>query len=200
LSNNIEEREKRASIREEHELIRRAMAGDVDAYGSLVRNYQQKILNLAGRMVGRRDIAEDLVQEVFIKAFRKLGSFRFESSFYTWLYTIALNTCRNYYRKRVPETIDVNDEMNAAVVERASPGEAADEVIYRRQRAEIIRAAIDRLAPEQKEVIVLCDLEGLGYQEIADLLGIPIGTVRSRIFRARFNLRGLLPEDIVGGE
>jgi RNA polymerase sigma-70 factor, ECF subfamily len=196
LSKITEEREGRTRNREEEELIRRAMAGDVDAYGDLVRSYQQRIFNLIGRMVNRREAAEDLAQEVFIKAFRKLGSFRFESSFYTWLYTIALNTCRNYWRRRTPEMLDVNDEMNASVVERAASAEPVDDVVYRNQRAYLVRAALEQLPPDQKEVLVLCDLEGLGYQEIADMLEVPIGTVRSRIFRARATMKGMLPEDL----
>lgn len=181
---------------EEEALIRRAMSGDTEAYGELVERYQQRIFNLVGRMVGRREAAEDLVQEIFIKAFRKIGGFRFESSFFTWLYTIALNTCRNYYRRPEPLRSALDVEENEALVERASPTEAPDEQVFRRQRAELIRRVLDQLPPDQKEVLIMCDLEGLSYQQIADLTGVPIGTVRSRIFRARSNLKGLLPEDL----
>lgn len=181
-------------------LIRRAAAGDIEAYGKLVERYQQRIFNLIGRLVGRREAVEDLAQEVFIKAFRKIGSFRFEASFYTWLYSIALNTCRNYYRRRGPATVPLEghegkEEAGATADERDAP----DEVVSRRQRAELVRKALEQLPEEQKEALILCDLEGSSYQEIADITGVPIGTVRSRIFRARANLKGLLPEEMGKG-
>ncbi len=184
------------ALPDEESLVRRAIAGDVDAYGILVAKYQQRVFNLISRMVGQREAAEDLAQEVFIKAYRKIGEFRFESSFFTWLYTIAVNTCRNFYRKREPVAIDIEEHEGVMSAANTSPMEAQDEVVYRRQRAKIIREALEKLPAEHREALVLCDLEGLSYQEIADIMSVPIGTVRSRIFRARTAMKGLIPEEL----
>ncbi len=194
--NRGEEGDLAQEILTEEELVGRTISGDVDAYGQLVERYQQRIFNLIGRMVGRREVVEDIAQEVFIKAYRKLGTFRGESSFYTWLYTIALNTCRNYFRsrERLVKTVDI--EYSAEAMEKSQPSQRAEEVVERMQRAALVHQALDRLPPDQRQVVVMCDLEGLGYQEIADYLKIPIGTVRSRIFRARMNLKDLLPGEL----
>jgi RNA polymerase sigma-70 factor (ECF subfamily) len=197
LSKKDEEKECPAQeILSEGELVRRTLSGEVNAYGQLVERYQQRIFNLIGRMVGRREVVEDIAQEVFIKAYRKLGMFRGDSSFYTWLYTIALNTCRNYYRSRERSIKTVDIEESAEAMEKSQPSQRAEEILERRQKAMLVRQALDQLPADQKQVLVLCDLEGLGYQEIADFLKIPIGTVRSRIFRARMNLKELLPGDL----
>lgn len=180
---------------EDEEIIRRVMAGETDAYGILVIKYRQKIFNLIGRLVYRADDVEDLAQEVFLKAFRKIGSFRFQSSFFTWLYSITLNTCRNYFRGQKPAAIQVDECETAEIVEQASSSETPEEAAHRLERARMVREAMENLPPEQKEALIMCDLEGLSYQDISDILEIPIGTVRSRIFRARLNLRGLLPEE-----
>ncbi len=199
MSKSHEERIPGSEGLQERDLIRRAIEGDVDAYEVLVERYKQRIFNLIGRLVSRRENVEDLAQEVFIKAYRKIAGFRFESSFYTWLYTIALNTCRNYYRRTEPMTLDLEiQERGGELAEKAALSDSPEEAVYRKQRARLVKDALDRLPPEQKEALILCDLEGMSYQEIADTIGVPIGTVRSRIFRARSNLKKLLPEDLSG--
>jgi RNA polymerase sigma-70 factor (ECF subfamily) len=178
----------------EEELIHKARMGDVQAYGSLVEKYQYRIFNLIRRLVSQEDVVEDLAQEVFIKVFRKIGDFRAESSFYTWMYKIALNTCRNYYRRQSPTVVELDRyEERDSLPGTVSP-ETPEEVLFRQRRAGQVREALDKLPPEQKEVLVMRDLEGFSYQEIAVILELPIGTVRSRIFRGRYNMKGLLTD------
>jgi RNA polymerase sigma-70 factor (ECF subfamily) len=179
---------------DDHQLIRRAVAGDSTAFSVLVERYQQRVFKLVSRMIGNREQVEDLVQEVFLKAYRKIDSFRFEASFFTWLYIIAVNTCRNHYRRFEPLTVpvdpDPDDDLPGVVLR--SEFERPDDAAHREEMAQAVRAALDTLPPDHREVLVMCDLEGLGYQEIADVLGIPVGTVRSRIFRARAAMKNIL--------
>ncbi len=179
---------------DDHRLIRKATAGDPDAFSLLVERYQQRVFKLISRMVGNREQVEDLVQEVFLKAYRKIDSFRFESSFFTWLYIIAVNTCRNHYRRFEPFTVpvdpDPDDDVPGVVLR--SQFELPDDAAHREEMALAVRDALESLPADHREVLVMCDLEGLGYQEIAEVLGIPIGTVRSRIFRARAAMKTIL--------
>jgi RNA polymerase sigma-70 factor (ECF subfamily) len=196
LSNINERWESTRRAADDEELVRRVLDGDTGAYATLVEKYQSRIFTLVGRMVSRRDMIEDLSQEVFIKAYRKLGTFRFESSFYTWLYAVALNTVRNWYRRQDPPSTSIDETGELEAVESSGGHESPEDAAGRSQRAEIVRRALEGLPPEQKEALVLSDLEGLSYQEIADVQGVPVGTVRSRIFRARAALRDRLPEEM----
>lgn len=166
-------------------LVRRVLDGDQEAYELLVLKYQERIFRLIRRLLGRREEVEDLAQEVFLRAYRSLGSFKGESGFYTWLYKIALNTCRNYYRSigRRPEGSIVDSESIIDKME-ASNSSPEREAI-RLELWEAVRGSLDELPPEQREAVVLCDLEGLSYEEMATVIGIPVGTVRSRVFRGR---------------
>ena len=169
----------------DRELVERVRQGDDRAFELLVFAYQERIFRLIRRLLGNRDGAEDLAQEGFRRAYRSLGGFRGQSSFYTWLYKIALNACRNYYRTmgRRPEGSAVDSEGLLDSLESSNPDpESAD---FRSETLEAVKGSLESLPPEQREAVVLCDLEGLSYEEMAAVIGIPVGTVRSRVFRGR---------------
>lgn len=173
----------------DHDLVDRAQSGDKRAFDLLVLKYQQKVANLISRYV--RDPAEvmDVTQEAFIKAYRALPGFRGESAFYTWLYRIAVNTVKNHLvaQGRRPPGDDIEAEvaeqmdMGGRLRENATPERhlLSDEI------AATVQHALDDLPDDLRTAIVLRELEGLSYEEIATVMDCPIGTVRSRIFRAR---------------
>lgn len=172
-------------------LVGRARRGDAEAFGELVRAYQHRIVNFARAMVSDQGDAEDIAQDAFLRAYRGLGGFRGGSSFRTWLYQIVTNTARTHLARRrgrlEQPTGDLENVADAADVARASDGPEAA-VIQR----EAIDRALQALSPELREAVVLRDVEGLDYAEIAKVAGIPMGTVESRIFRGRARLRSLL--------
>ncbi len=173
----------------DQELVARVQAGDKKAFDLLVLKYQQKIANLVSRYI--RDHAEtlDVTQEAFIKAYRALPNFRGESAFYTWLYRIAINTAKNYLvaQGRRPPTGDVDAEMaeqldsGVRLKEYATP----ENRLLEDEIANTVHQAINDLPEDLRRAITLRELEGLSYEEIASAMSCPVGTVRSRIFRAR---------------
>jgi len=173
----------------DQELVERVQRGDKTAFDILVRKYEHKLANVISRYI--RDPAEvlDVSQEAFIKAYRALPNFRGDSAFYTWLYRIAINTAKNYLvaagRRPPRDDIEAQDaeqfESASGLKEYATPEREA----LRSELAGTIQSAIDELPEELREAIVLRELEGLSYEEIATAMDCPIGTVRSRIFRAR---------------
>ncbi len=173
----------------DQQLVERVQRGDKKAFDLLVLKYQQKVVNLVSRFV--RDPAEalDVTQEAFIKAYRALPKFRGDSAFYTWLYRIASNTAKNHLatQGRRPPSDDVEAEtaeqldVGVRLKEYATP----EHMLLEAEIAETIRAAVDDLPEELRVAITLRELEGLSYEEIAQAMDCPIGTVRSRIFRAR---------------
>lgn len=176
----------------EKTLIERCQAGDMKAAEALFRRYHAPIHALVARMVGAGPEAEDLVQETFLKAFKNIGGFRGASSFKTWLYQIATNTCLNHLakaeRKYIHDSLDspVSGDVDATLGDRlASGGATPDEVaeaseVYRR-----VQEAVERLSPEFRSVLVLRDLQDLSYEEVSETLGVNLGTVKSRLARAR---------------
>ena len=176
----------------ERDLVAAARAGDERAFEALVVKYQDRIFRFIQRMVGAADVVEDLAQEVFIRAYRSIGEFKGDSSLYTWLYKIALNLCRNHYRTkgRRPQTEELDEADGSDSFEAA--GRTPEQEVFRREFWEQLRGALDELPPEQREAVVFCDLEGMSYEEMAEVMGVPIGTVRSRIFRGRRALQGRL--------
>jgi len=171
------------------ELVRRVQAGDNAAFDVLIGKYQHKIINLVSRYVHDPNAALDVAQEAFLKAYRGLESFRGESAFYTWLYRIAINTAKNYLvaeSRRTPEAEVDSQEAEqfageSALKEYGTPErEMLSEEIHR-----TVQRAIDELPDDLKTAITLRELEGMSYEEIARAMDCPIGTVRSRIFRAR---------------
>jgi RNA polymerase sigma-70 factor (ECF subfamily) len=169
----------------ERQLIDAARGGDHRAFEALVLKYQDRIFRMVQRLVSGSDVVDDLAQEVFIRAYKSLGDFKGESSLYTWLYKIALNLCRNHYRTRGRRpALEELDEADGAVGMEAAGGTPEDEA-SRTEFWEHLRRGLDELPAEQREAVVFCDLEGMSYEEMAVVMEVPIGTVRSRIYRGR---------------
>ena len=173
-------------------LVERAVAGDQKAFELLVIKYQRRIQRLIGRMVRDVDLVEDIAQETFIRAYRALAQFRGEAQFYTWLYRIAVNTAKKALMdlKRNP-TVSENsfksddDDETSPIENDLTSSETPDAVLASKEIAQIINAALEALPEELRQAITLREIEGLSYEEISDAMSCPIGTVRSRIFRAR---------------
>ncbi|KAF1689248.1 RNA polymerase sigma factor RpoE [Pseudoxanthomonas taiwanensis] len=170
-------------------LVRRVQAGDSAAFDLLVRKYQHRIVGLIGRYIPDWSECQDVAQETFLRAYRAIGSFRGEAQFYTWLHRIAVNTAKNHLvaHNRRPPTDDI-DAAEAAQYEAGSRLRDTDTPEREAMRGELERAvmaAVERLPEELRVAITLREVEGLSYEEIAQRMGCPIGTVRSRIFRAR---------------
>lgn len=171
------------------ELVKRVQSGDTAAYDILVQKYQHKVVNLVGRFVSDHAECYDITQDAFIKAYRAIGNFRGDSQFYTWLYRIAANTAKNYLASRARKspnyTVDVDDaehfEGESGLKEYANP----ENLLLTEEIKETVFAAIEALPDDLKSAITLREIEGLSYEEIAEVMDCPIGTVRSRIFRAR---------------
>ena len=172
----------------DEQLVVLAQKGDERAFELLVRKYQYKILQLVGRLVGEGD-APDVAQETFIKAYRALNGFRGQSAFYTWLYRIGINTAKNHLiaRGRRPsgQDIDVTDAEQYGHTEFISDVDTPESVVLSEELRHKVAEAIQKLPAELRQAITLRELEGLSYEEIAQVMDCPIGTVRSRIFRAR---------------
>lgn len=171
-------------------LVERAQRGDKQAFGLLVSKYQRKLVRLLSRLIRDPAEVEDVAQEAFIKAYRALPSFRGDSAFYTWLYRIGVNTAKNYLvsqGRRAPTSTDVGSEE----AETFEDGEqlrdinTPEHVLLSKQIGETVNSAMEALPEELRTAIILREIEGLSYEEIAAIMDCPIGTVRSRIFRAR---------------
>jgi len=174
----------------DQELVERAQKGDKRAFELLVLKYQRKLARLLSRMVRDPAEIEDITQESFIKAYRALPQFRGESAFYTWLYRIAVNTAKNYLvakGRRAPTTTEFNAEEAEGFEEAELLRDIAtpDAELQTKQIAEAVNKAVEALPEELRTAITLREIEGLSYEEIAQMMDCPIGTVRSRIFRAR---------------
>ena len=170
------------------ELVKRAKEGDSRAFDLLVKKYQFKVVNLVSRYV-RSEEAQDVAQEAFIKAYRGLKSFRGDSAFYTWLYRIAVNSAKNYLlsaaRRQADYQVDVEDAEHFDDAAVLRDQDSPDHVLLSQELEKKVFDAIDQLPQDLKTAITLRELEGLSYEQIADAMECPIGTVRSRIFRAR---------------
>jgi RNA polymerase sigma-70 factor (ECF subfamily) len=171
-------------------IVERIQSGDQKAFALLVSKYQRKLMRLVSRFVRDSAEAEDVVQEAFIKAYRALPQFRGDSAFYTWLYRIGINTAKNYLvtqRRRAPTSTDA-DAQEAETFDEADnlrDINTPESLLATKQIAETVNQAMQALPEELRVAITLREMEGLSYEEIADVMGCPIGTVRSRIFRAR---------------
>ncbi|VAX09934.1 RNA polymerase sigma factor RpoE [hydrothermal vent metagenome] len=173
----------------DQELIVRVQRGDKKAFDLLVLKYQQKVINLVSRYIRDPSEAQDVTQEAFIKAYRALPRFRGDSAFYTWLYRIAINTAKNYLvaQSRRPPSNGVDAEVaeqldvGSRLQEKATP----EHLLLEQEIAATVHKAINDLPDDLRTAISLRELEGLSYEEIAETMSCPVGTVRSRIFRAR---------------
>lgn len=177
-------------------LVVRVQQGDKRAFDLLVTRYQHRILKLVSRFVRDRDDAMDVAQEAFIKAYRALGNFRGDSAFYTWLYRIAINTAKNHLTaagRRPPEAdLTGADGEEIALDELQRDNETPEKLLMVQEMKQTIFATIDGLPEELRTAILLRELDGLSYEEIATAMDCPVGTVRSRIFRAREVIDGRL--------
>lgn len=189
------------------DLLRRAKEGDAEAFEQLVEPHVGRLYNYIARMIGDTADAEDLTQEVLLRVHRAIRSFRGGASFQTWLYRIATNLTVDALRRRGRERLRVSSLDEPLEAEQGElPREVADtgrEPWERTQAAElsqVVQSAIESLSPKLRSVVVLFDLQGLTYEEIAQTLGLPIGTVKSRLFNARCRLRELLLPYVTGSD
>ena len=185
-------------------LVRRVQRGDKGAFDALVLKYQHKLVKLVMRYVRNPAEAEDIAQEAFIKAYRALPQFRGDSAFYTWLYRIAINTAKNAVvsRDRSPIEYDLdrhNSDESYEMHGRMKDSETPEGLVLTDEIRSTVNAAIDSLPEDLRTAIVLRELEGLSYEEIAAAMDCPVGTVRSRIFRAREAIDRRLREVFEGG-
>ncbi len=170
-------------------LVERVQNGDKRAFDLLVRKYQHKLIGLISRYVKSHAECEDIAQESFIRAWRAIGSFRGDSAFYTWLYKIAVNTAKNHLvamgRRPPAEDVDAGDAVFMAGAERMQDSATPERELMRQEIEQSVFSTVQALPEELRTAITLREVDGLSYDEIADAMGCPIGTVRSRIFRAR---------------
>lgn len=168
-------------------LVKRVKAGDYRAFDLLVLKYQSRLISTAFKYVKDLQIAEDLVQDSFIKSFKSIGSFREDSTFYTWIYRITVNTSKNYLvsKKRKDELLqtDISKEENHVIepIDKDTP----EDFFYANQLHKIIIESLNRLGEDTKTALTLREFDGLSYEQIAEVVNCPVGTVRSRIFRGR---------------
>jgi RNA polymerase sigma-70 factor (ECF subfamily) len=179
------------------QLIRAACQGETAAFGALVRKYQARLCTSLTHVCGSIDEAEDVAQDAFVQAYVKLRSFAGGSAFYTWLYRIAVNAAISRRRRRREQT-SVDSKREELGLEPLDNGERADERLLREERAGQVQRALGRLSDEHRTILVLREIEGCDYDEIAQILQLPVGTVRSRLHRARLQLKEQL--DAVLGE
>ena len=180
---------------DERQLIQRCIAGDASAFEPLVEKYRQRVWRLAYQVLHDREEAWDVAQEAFVRAFHSLPSFRGQSAFYTWLFRITVNVATDRHRQRGaqarafgPERVSEDEWVRST----PDPGGGPDQQAARAEQRERIRRALDALPPKARAIIMLSDVEGLSYREIAEVLNCPIGTVMSRLHNARKRLKGLL--------
>lgn len=186
----------------EKELIKKSQKGDIESFEKLISNYQKKVFNIAFGMMHNHDDAYDISQEVFIRVFKSIRKFKGQSSFSTWLYRITTNACLDELRKRknnkniisIDQEIQLEDGEVFRQIE--DDGPTPELVAERNELREIIREAISKLSDEHKEVIVLRDIQGFSYDDIAEIIKCPQGTVKSRINRARRMLKEILKNKV----
>ena len=182
---------------DDHRLIAECLQGRTAAFGELVRRYQDRLYNTVHRLVDNAEDAQDVVQDAFLNAYQSLDGFKGDSQFFTWLYRIAVNTAISHKRKqRLTLSIDAGRNGEARVEpldpsEASRPGHALEQAEEERR----VQRALNRLSPEHRAVLIMKDMEGQKYEAMAEILGVPIGTIRSRLHRARSELRELLERD-----
>ncbi len=176
----------------DEELVARASAGDLDSFNQLVARWERPIFALAYRTLGRDEDARDVVQEAFLRAYRGLRGFKGEAKFSSWLYRITLNLCRDWIRRErrapvvnLPEGTDYTDLAD----ERTAPAESVEELVARREMSQAVARAMADLPEEQRTAILLKEYHGLTFQEIADMLGCPLSTVKTRLYQGLSVLR-----------
>jgi RNA polymerase sigma-70 factor (ECF subfamily) len=179
---------------DEDKLVRQCQEGRLESFEPLVKKYQGRICAHAFQFVRNETDAEELAQVTFVKAWQKIKSFNRKSSFYTWLYRLCTNTCLDYLRKKKRQAEEImtsrsNEDDPVGVEDREAPGPGPDQTTVNRELKDQIEAAIKQLSPDHQVVIVMREIQGLSYEEMAEALGCSIGTVMSRLFYARRYLR-----------
>jgi len=179
-------------------LINAALVGDSAAFGMLVHKYQDRLFNTMTHVLGSPEDARDIVQDAFVKAFLKLETFQRASAFYTWLYRIAFNAAISRQRRRKP-TVSIQQHRENWGQELASGDPPPEDRLERQELAGQVQAAIARLSEDHRTIVVLRELDGCDYETIAAMLDLPVGTVRSRLHRARLQLRAELKQVLQPG-
>ena len=182
----------------EKELVQLLKKGDRDAFNRLISEYQNKVINIAYGMLSDTDDALDASQEVFIKVFKSIDGFKEDSSLSTWIYRICANVCKDFLRRRMRAgntvSIYATDDEDNDILQIADNSSSPEERTEQSELQSLIRKAMDELGEEARTVLVLCDIEGMSYDEISVILKLPVGTVKSRINRARQALRKKISE------
>jgi RNA polymerase sigma-70 factor (ECF subfamily) len=179
------------------EIIERCLNGDQAAWNEIVRLHWRTVFNVAYKFVGRHDLAEDLAQDVFLKLFKSLHTFDRRANFQTWLISVSRNLCIDHYRSVRKERETIAREVDPADLSPAAPARSPLADLEQRDRVRLLRLALDRLVPALRTAVMLRDIQELSYQDIADRLGLPEGTVKSRINRGRTELARQL-QDVRG--
>ena len=177
-------------------LVERHRCGDLEAFDEVYGRFGGMVYNLALRLAGNREEAADLTQEIFLRVFRHLGSFGGRSTLKTWVFRIAVNHCRDRLSRHYPAMQSIDAEPEEGGVSLADPARGPEDLAVAADEGRRVMAGLSRIAPVFREAVVLRDLEGLSYEEIAEVLGVRVGTVRSRIARGREQLRTLLEEGL----
>jgi RNA polymerase sigma-70 factor (ECF subfamily) len=175
----------------DEELVARSIRGDADSFNELILRWERPIYALAYRTIGREEDARDVCQETFLRAFRALPGFRGQAKFSSWLYRIALNLCRDWMRreKRTPVVQAPEDADLMELAARAEPSESIEELVARKDLARAVERVMARLPEEQRTAIILKEYHGLTFREIADLVGCPLSTVKTRLYQGLTVLR-----------
>ncbi len=174
-------------------VIQECLAGNVESFARLVEAYQDRLFNSVARMTGNLDDAEDIVQDAFVLAFRKLDSFRGKSSFYTWIYRIAMNTAINFRRRKTRSTPLMENPQEGMEI-MASLDDSPSRPLEASEEAELVQRSLLRLSDEHRQILVLREIDDLSYEDIAEVLDLPVGTVRSRLHRARLQMKDYIIE------
>jgi RNA polymerase sigma-70 factor, ECF subfamily len=181
----------RTGMRADALLVEATLSGSRDAFGELVERYQDRLFNTLVRVLGSRDDASEVLQEAFMQAYTKLGSFRGSAKFYTWIYRVALNMACSHRRRNTRR----RDEQSVEQIREVSGIEPVDkslqpeQTLVRSEQAQMVQAALLEISDEHREILVLREMEDCSYETIAEILDLPVGTVRSRLFRARQQLK-----------
>ncbi|MCC6418414.1 MAG: sigma-70 family RNA polymerase sigma factor [Gemmataceae bacterium] len=181
---------------DDHRLITECLQGRADAFGVLVARYQDRLYNTVYRLLDNAEDAQDVVQEAFLSAYQSLDTFKGDSQFYTWLYRIAFNTAISLKRKqRVVLSLHTARDNGGVEPLDASEFNQPDHALEKQEEERRVLRALNRLSPEHRAVLIMKDMDGQKYEAIADILRVPIGTIRSRLHRARLELRELLERE-----
>jgi len=177
----------------DNELIRQVLAGETNAFSELVERYQSKVYSLALRMCGSEDDAFDLAQDAFVRAWQSLGSYRFDAAFSSWLFRLTSNICIDYLRKKkrskVISLTFEDDEGEEVQLELPDPGPTPEQALLRAEERAMLAEAMNALPVEARQILTLRAIDALSYEQIAEVMGLPEGTVKSRLSRAREQLR-----------